>query len=240
LLTLLIRGRIRPEEKHPVTRLLQRLYSRPLRVALEHPGYAVVVVAVGLTATVVPGFQRIGSEFMPPLYEGTLLYMPVTQPGLSMTEAGKLLQQMDQKLKSFPEVERVFGKAGRAETSTDSAPFSMMEVVVELKSPELWRTGITYESLIDQMDKALQFPGVANAWTMPIKARIDMLTTGVRTPVGIKIFGPDLKVIESIGQEIEMAASPGARYPQRVRRESGRRLLPGLSSSSGMSSHATG
>ena len=207
LLTLLIRGRIRPEETHPVTRLLQRLYSRPLRFALNHR-FAVVVVAVALTATVIPAFQRMGSEFMPPLYEGTLLYMPVTQPGLSVTEAGKLLQQMDQKLKSFPEVERVFGKAGRAETSTDSAPFSMMEVVVELKPRELWRTGVTYEGLIDQMDQALQFPGVANAWTMPIKARIDMLTTGVRTPVGIKIFGPDLKVIESIGQEIEMAVSP--------------------------------
>jgi Cu(I)/Ag(I) efflux system membrane protein CusA/SilA len=207
LLTLLIRGRIRPEETHPVTRLLQRLYNRPLRFALNHR-FAVVVVAVALTATVLPAFQRMGSEFMPPLYEGTLLYMPVTQPGLSVTEAGRLLQQMDQKLKSFPEVERVFGKAGRAETSTDSAPFSMMEVVVELKPRELWRTGVSYEGLIDQMDKALQFPGVANAWTMPIKARIDMLTTGVRTPVGIKIFGPDLKVIESIGQEIEMAVSP--------------------------------
>ncbi|MCK6371962.1 MAG: CusA/CzcA family heavy metal efflux RND transporter, partial [Gammaproteobacteria bacterium] len=207
LLTLLIHGRIRSEEDHPVTRLLQRLYSYPLRLALNHRA-AVVIIAVLLTATVIPAFQRMGSEFMPPLYEGTLLYMPVTQPGLSVTEAGMLLQQMDQKLKSFPEVERVFGKAGRAETSTDSAPFSMMEVVVELKPKDLWRPGITYEGLIDEMDKALQFPGVANAWTMPIKARIDMLTTGVRTPVGIKIFGPDLKTIESIGQQIEMAAGP--------------------------------
>jgi Cu(I)/Ag(I) efflux system membrane protein CusA/SilA len=207
LLTLLIRGRIWPEEVHPVTRLLQRLYSYPLRFILNHR-FAVVVIAILLTATVPAAFQRMGSEFMPPLYEGTLLYMPVTQPGLSVTEAGKLLQQMDQKLKSFPEVERVFGKAGRAETSTDSAPFSMMEVVVELKPKEIWRPGVTYEGLIDQMDNALQFPGVANAWTMPIKARIDMLTTGVRTPVGIKIFGPDLKVIESIGQQIEMAAGP--------------------------------
>ena len=207
LLTLLIRGRIRSEEKHPVTHLLQRLYSRPLRFALDHR-LAVVVVAVLLTASVIPAFLRLGSEFMPPLYEGTLLYMPVTQPGLSVTEAGKLLQQMDQKLKSFPEVERVFGKAGRAETSTDSAPFSMMEVVIQLKPRESWRPGVTYDDLIGEMDSALQFPGVANAWTMPIKARIDMLTTGVRTPVGIKIFGPDLKVIESIGQQIEMAAGP--------------------------------
>ncbi|MBL8199614.1 MAG: efflux RND transporter permease subunit [Chromatiales bacterium] len=207
LLTLLIRGRIRSEEEHPVTRLLQRLYSWPLRLALEHR-FAVVIMALLMTASVIPAFQRLGSEFMPPLYEGTLLYMPVTQPGLSVTEAGKLLQQMDQKLKSFSEVERVFGKAGRAETATDSAPFSMMEVVVELKARESWRPGVTYEDLIGEMDAALQFPGVANAWTMPIKARIDMLTTGVRTPVGIKIFGPDLKVIESIGQQIEMAAGP--------------------------------
>jgi Cu(I)/Ag(I) efflux system membrane protein CusA/SilA len=219
LLTLLIRGRIRAEEDHPVTRLLQRLYARPLRFALRHR-VAVVVVAIALTLTVVPGFRLMGSEFMPPLYEGTLLYMPVTQPGLSVTEAGMLLQQMDRKLKSFPEVERVFGKAGRAETSTDSAPFSMMEVVVELKPKDAWRSGVTYEGLIDEMDRALQFPGVANAWTMPIKARIDMLTTGVRTPVGIKIFGPDLKTIESIGQQIEMAAGkvPGTRsvFAERV------------------------
>ncbi|MCC7259275.1 MAG: efflux RND transporter permease subunit [Gammaproteobacteria bacterium] len=212
LLTLLIRGRIRAEEAHPVTRFLQRLYDVPLRFALNHR-FAVVGLAIVLTATVFPAFQRMGSEFMPPLYEGTLLYMPVTQPGLSVTEAGKLLQQMDRKLKSFPEVERVFGKAGRAETATDSAPFSMMEVVIELKDKAAWREGVTYEGLIDEMDRALQFPGVANAWTMPIKARIDMLTTGVRTPVGIKIFGPDLKTIESIGKEIEMAAAdvPGTR-----------------------------
>jgi Cu(I)/Ag(I) efflux system membrane protein CusA/SilA len=164
--------------------------------------------------------QRMGSEFMPPLYEGTILYMPTTLPGISVTEAGKLLQQMDQKLKSFSEVERVFGKAGRAETSTDPAPFSMMEVVVELRPKEQWREGMTYENLVAEMDRTLQFPGVTNAWTMPIKARIDMLTTGVRTPVGVKIFGPDLKVIEEIGKAIEMIAKdvPGTRsaYAERV------------------------
>jgi len=212
LLILLMRGRIRSEEAHPVTRLLQQLYARPLRFALEHR-FAVVGLALVLTATVIPGLQRLGSEFMPPLYEGTLLYMPVTQPGLSVTEAGKLLQEMDLRLKAFPEVERVFGKAGRAETSTDSAPFSMMEVVVELKDKAAWREGVTYQGLIDEMDQALRFPGVANAWTMPIKARTDMLTTGVRTPVGIKIFGPDLTTIELIGKEIEMAVGevPGTR-----------------------------
>jgi Cu(I)/Ag(I) efflux system membrane protein CusA/SilA len=157
---------------------------------------------------------------MPPLYEGTILYMPTTLPGISVTEAGKLLQQMDRKLKAFPEVGHVFGKAGRAETSTDPAPFSMMEVVVELKPKDQWRPGVTYESLLDEMDRALRFPGVTNAWTMPIKARNDMLTTGVRTPVGIKIFGPDLKRIEEIGKAIEMMAKevPGTRsvYAERV------------------------
>ena len=160
------------------------------------------------------------SEFMPPLYEGTILYMPTTLPGLSVTAAAQLLQKMDRTLKSFPEVARVFGKAGRAETSTDPAPFSMMEVVVQLKPKEQWRPGLTYEGLVAEMDKALQLPGVTNAWTMPIKARIDMLTTGVRTPVGIKIFGPDLKQIEEIGKHIEIVAQevPGTRsvYAERV------------------------
>ncbi|NOT58436.1 MAG: efflux RND transporter permease subunit [Deltaproteobacteria bacterium] len=203
LLVPLMRGRIIPEHRHPVNRFLQQLYAPVLRLALRHRG-VVVLLAVGLTISIVPIYQRMGSEFMPPLYEGTILYMPTTLPGISVTEAGMLLQQMDRKLKAFPEVAHVFGKAGRAETSTDSAPFSMMEVVVGLKSKDQWRPGMTYEALVDDMDKTLQFPGVTNAWTMPIKARTDMLTTGVRTPVGIKIFGPDLKQIEEIGQHIEM------------------------------------
>ncbi|WP_411725929.1 efflux RND transporter permease subunit [Methyloglobulus sp.] len=215
----LMRGRIFPEQRHPVTRLLRRLYAPVLTLALRHR-VGLVALSVLMLASIAVPLQRMGSEFMPPLYEGTILYMPTTLPGISVTEAGKLLQQMDQKLKSFPEVERVFGKAGRAETSTDPAPFSMMEVVVELKPKEQWREGVTYEDLITQMDAALQFPGVTNAWTMPIKARIDMLTTGVRTPVGIKIFGPDLKKIEEIGKAIEMVAKdvPGTRsaYAERV------------------------
>ncbi|MGE0823486.1 MAG: efflux RND transporter permease subunit [Candidatus Binatia bacterium] len=219
LLSLLIRGRIFSEQRHPVSRLLQRIYAPVLRLALRYR-VVVVLLAVGLTLTVIPAFQRMGSEFMPPLYEGTILYMPTTFPGISVTESAMLLQQMDQKLKAFPEVEQVFGKAGRADTSTDPAPFSMMEVVVELKPTDQWRPGVTYESLVDEMDRALQFPGVTNAWTMPIKARIDMLTTGVRTPVGIKIFGPNLKRIEEIGRHIEMVAKevPGTRsvYAERV------------------------
>ena len=144
---------------------------------------------------------------MPPLYEGTILYMPTTLPGISVTEAGMLLQQMDRKLKAFPEVAHVFGKVGRAETSTDSAPFSMMEVIVELTPTEQWRPGVTDESLVAEMDKALQFPGVTNAWTMPIKARTDMLTTGVRTPVGIKSSRAGLQQIE---MSRERACSPFA------------------------------
>jgi Cu(I)/Ag(I) efflux system membrane protein CusA/SilA len=219
LLPLLVRGRILAEQRHPVSRLLRLVYAPVLRLALRFR-VAVVLLAVVAALSVVPAFQRLGSEFMPPLYEGTIFYMPTTLPGLSVTQAAMLLQQMDRTLKGFPEVERVFGKAGRAETSTDPAPFSMMEVVVQLKPTTQWRPGLTYEGLIEEMDRALQFPGVTNAWTMPIKARIDMLTTGVRTPVGIKIFGPDLKQIEDIGKHIEMLAKdvPGTRsvYAERV------------------------
>jgi Cu(I)/Ag(I) efflux system membrane protein CusA/SilA len=214
-----IRGKIFPEQKHPVSRSLQGLYAPVLRLALRYRK-AVMVGALVLMASVVPLYQQMGSEFMPPLYEGTILYMPTTLPGLSITEAGRLLQIMDQKLSSFPEVDHVFGKAGRAETSTDPAPFSMIEVVVELKPKDRWRPGISYEGLIDEMNRALQFPGVTNAWTMPIKARIDMLTTGVRTPVGIKIFGPDLKQIEEIGKHLEMVlkdvAGTRSAYAERV------------------------
>jgi Cu(I)/Ag(I) efflux system membrane protein CusA/SilA len=214
-----IRGRIFPEQKHPVSRTLQRLYAPVLRAALGHRK-AVVIGAILLMGSIVPLYRQMGSEFMPPLYEGTMLYMPTTLPGLSITEAGRLLQIMDQKLRSFPEVDHVFGKAGRAETSTDPAPFSMMEVVIELKPKDQWRPGLSYEGLVDEMDRALQFPGVINAWTMPIKARIDMLTTGIRTPVGIKVFGPDIKQIERIGEHLEMVLKevPGTRsvYAERV------------------------
>ena len=214
-----IRGRIFPEQRHPVSRSLQGIYAPLLRWTLQHRG-TVVLLAVGLLLSIIPVYQRMGSEFMPPLYEGTILYMPTTLPGLSVTEAGRLLQIMDRKLKSFPEVERVFGKAGRAETSTDPAPFSMMEVIVELKPKEQWRPGLGYGGLVDEMDRALQFPGVTNAWTMPIRNRIDMLTTGIRTPVGIKIFGPDLKQIEQLGARLEAVLKevPGTRsvYAERV------------------------
>ncbi|MDH4301476.1 MAG: CusA/CzcA family heavy metal efflux RND transporter [Nitrospira sp.] len=219
LLTLFIRGRIIPEQRNPVSVALQWVYGPVLRVALR-ARWIVVVVAVALTLGTIPAFLGLGSEFMPPLEEGTILYMPTTLPGLSVTEASRLLQIMDKKLKDFPEVERVFGKAGRAETSTDPAPFSMMEVVVMLTPKERWRPGVTYESLVEEMDKSLQLPGVTNAWTMPIKGRLDMLTTGIRTPVGLKVLGPDLKEIERIGKHMEMVFRdvPGTRsvYAERV------------------------
>ncbi len=214
-----MRGRILPERRHPVSRLLQRIYGPVLRGCLRHRALVIMLAAV-LLASTIPAFQRLGSEFMPPLYEGTILYMPTTVPGLSVTEASRLLQIMDRKLRAFPEVERVFGKAGRAETSTDSAPFSMIETVVMLKPKEQWRPGLDYDGLIAEMDRTLKFPGVTNAWTMPIKNRVDMLTTGIRTPVGIKIFGSDLKAIERIGRQVEMVARevPGTRsvYAERV------------------------
>jgi Cu(I)/Ag(I) efflux system membrane protein CusA/SilA len=156
----------------------------------------------------IPAFNRLGSEFMPPLNEGMIFYMPTTLPGISVTQAGRLLQLQDRILMTFPEVERVFGKAGRAETPTDPAPFSMMETTVTLKPESQWRKGMTWEKLVAEMDQALRLPGVANAWTMPIKNRIDMLSTGIRTPVGVKIFGPDLKIIEEIGKQLETVLQP--------------------------------
>lgn len=205
LLPIFIKGKIFPEQRHPISRSLQYLYAPILRLALKYRK-TVIVLALGLSISIIPIYKLLGSEFMPPLYEGTILYMPTTLPGISVTQASALLKKMDKRLKSFPEVATVFGKTGRAETSTDPAPFSMMEVVVVLKSKNKWRPGVTYESLVEEMDKKLQFPGVTNAWTMPIKARNDMLTTGIRTPIGVKIFGPNLKTIETIGTQIEQTA----------------------------------
>ncbi len=207
-------------DDHFASKFLMKHHQRILRAAFRRRKLVIALLILALAITV-PVFLKLGSEFMPPLYEGSILYMPTTLPGISVTEAQKLLQVQDKILKSFPEVERVFGKAGRAETSTDPAPFSMMETTVILKSREHWRKvpmfgtmfekflpflkrPLTFEELTGEMDKKMQFPGVTNAWTMPIKARIDMLTTGVRTPIGIKIFGADLKEIERIGEHIEM------------------------------------
>ena len=215
----LIGGKIISEDKHPISKSLIKLYHPVALGAIKHRNWVVTIAVISMLITI-PAFMMMGQEFMPPLNEGAILYMPTTLPGLSVTEAGKLLQSQDKILKSFPEVERVFGKAGRATSSTDPAPFSMMETTVILKDRKFWRKGLTWEKLIDEMDGRMKFPGSTNAWTMPIKNRIDMLTTGVRTPVGIKIFGADLNEIEKIGTHIERVLKkvPGTRsiYAERV------------------------
>ncbi len=223
------------EEKHPISRAIFRVYEPACRFVLRHPR-KVIAAALVLVAVSIPAYFRLGTEFMPPLNEGSILYMPTTLPGISVTQARELLETQDRVLKSFPEVERVYGKAGRAETSTDPAPLSMMETTVILKPSDQWRAKerwysswmpgflqplvrpiwpdrISWDELVSDMDRALRIPGVTNAWTMPIKARIDMLTTGVRTPVGIKIFGEDLRELEAIGLRIEavLGRVPGTR-----------------------------
>ncbi len=229
-------GRYYQEERHPVSRVLFAVYEPACRLVLRWPK-TTIALALALILATIPAYRQLGHEFMPPLNEGTILYMPSTLPGISVTEAGALLGIQDRILRSFPEVVSVHGKAGRADTSTDPAPFSMMETVVQLKPDHEWRPKprwysswapdwlrgavlsriwwdrITWDELVAEMDQALRLPGQTNAWTMPIKARIDMLTTGVRTPVGIKVYGADLATIERVGSEIESAlgAVPGTR-----------------------------
>jgi Cu(I)/Ag(I) efflux system membrane protein CusA/SilA len=246
LMTLFIKGKnLKPESENPVSKFFIRLYRPFIRWALKYKWTALIInfAVVPATALLV-FFYPIGSEFMPALYEGTIFYMPMTSPGLSVTEAGNLLAMQDRILKSFPEVQTVFGKAGRAETSTDPAPFSMMETVVHLKPKDQWRKvkrdypylpkflkplaqkvfgvvrPMTYEELVADMDRKMQFPGLQNSWTMPIRARIDMLSTGIRTPVGIKVAGSDLNTIQELGTRIEMILKevPGTRsvYAERV------------------------
>ena len=214
-----LRGRVRPMERHPVSRLLAWLYRPLLDAVLRRKTVVIAAAVLGLAATAVP-FARLGAEFMPRLWEGDLLYMPTTLPGISITKAGELLQQTDRILRTFPEVEHVFGKIGRADTATDPAPLSMIETTIRLKPRDAWRPGMTPDRLIEEMDAAIRVPGLTNAWTMPIKTRIDMLSTGIRTPVGIKIAGPDLGELERLGQEIEavVRALPGtaAAYAERV------------------------
>jgi Cu(I)/Ag(I) efflux system membrane protein CusA/SilA len=202
LMLYFVRGRIIPEAKNPINRVLIWLYRPVIRLVLRMPVFTMVAAMAILGATAWPA-SHLGSEFMPSLNEGTLLFMPVTVPGLSVTKAAELLQTQDRIIKSFPEVESVFGKAGRAMTATDPAPVEMSETVVNLKPPSDWPAGKTLDQLIAEMNAALQLPGVSNAWTMPIKARIDMLSTGIRTPVGVKVFGPDLHELERLATEVE-------------------------------------
>ncbi len=204
LMVLFIRGKIAPEEKNPVNRLLIRAYHPFVRFVLRHRALT-LVAALLLMASTVPVFLRLGSEFMPPLYEGTLLYMPITLPGASVQTAQQILAMQDKLLKSVPEVESVFGKAGRALTATDPAPLEMIETVVNLKPEKEWRKGMTPEKLVAELDKLVRVTGVVNAWTMPIKARVDMLSTGIRTPVGVKVFGPKLDTINDVASQVESA-----------------------------------
>jgi Cu(I)/Ag(I) efflux system membrane protein CusA/SilA len=202
LMGLFIRGKLMPEHKNPLNRFLIWVY-RPIIEAVMHWKKITIVAALVLFGLTLYPATRLGSEFMPTLNEGTLLYMPASLPAMSMTKAAQLLQTQDKIIKSFPEVDSVYGKAGRAETALDPAPPEMFETVINLKPEQQWRPGMTTDKLIAEMDKALQFPGVANSWTMPIKARLDMLATGIRTPIGIKVFGNDLEGIERVARDIE-------------------------------------
>ena len=235
LLNQVVVGTYHPEEKHPISRLLFRLYEPVCRLVLRFPKATMLAALLAVVSTI-PVYQRLGSEFMPPLYEGSILYMPTTLPGISITEAARLLQTQDQLIRRFPEVQSVFGKAGRAETSTDPAPLSMIETTIVLKPESQWRSRtrfysawapewlkgvlrsawpdhISHEELVTELDAALKIPGTTNAWTMPIKARIDMLSTGVRTPIGIKVVGTEVTDLEQIGLEVEAILKdvPGTR-----------------------------
>ncbi|HVX41917.1 MAG TPA: CusA/CzcA family heavy metal efflux RND transporter [Gemmatimonadaceae bacterium] len=209
---LCIRGRIFREQANPINRAMIRVYRPVIDFVLDHRGPVILAAVVAVVLTWIP-FTRIGSEFMPPLDEGTILFMPTTLPGLPVARAREILRQQDAILKSFPEVEHVWGKAGRANTATDPAGFDMIETTITLKPRDAWRRGMTYDALVAAMDSAVRMPGVTNAWTMPIRGRIDMLATGIRTPVGIKIFGPELGELERIGKQVEQAVQmvPGTR-----------------------------
>jgi Cu(I)/Ag(I) efflux system membrane protein CusA/SilA len=222
-------GKIQSEEHHPISRFLIRVYEPAARWALQRK-WVIIGSALALILITVPAYKKLGSEFMPPLDEGSLLYMPTTMPGISIAEAEKILQVTDRIIRQFPEVDKVLGKAGRAETATDPAPLSMLETLITLKPVSQWRKVDTWysswapdwlksvfrritsdhisrEELVDEMDDALQIPGVGNSWTMPIKGRIDMLTTGLRTPIGLKVSGADVNVIEQVGIQVESVLS---------------------------------
>lgn len=219
LMGLLIRGKIPKEEKNPVNRWMIKLYHPVLNFVLKFKKSVLLVALILLGLTIIP-YRQLGSEFMPPLWEGDLLFMPSSMPGISVTKAKEVLQQTDKIISTFPEVEHVFGKMGRAETSTDPAPLDMVETTIMLKPESEWRAGMTPDKLIQEMDKALQIPGLTNVWTMPIKNRLDMLSTGIKTPVGIKIGGADLKMLDSLGKQVEsiMRTVPGtaSAYSERV------------------------
>ncbi len=214
-----IRGKVQPEHKNPLNRGIIALYRPLLNLSLRYPK-SIIVLALALMASAYYPTRQLGSEFIPPLDEGDLMYMPTTYPGISIGKARELLQQTNKLIKTVPEVETVWGKIGRADTATDPAPLTMIESVIQLKPKDQWRDGVTSESLRREFNELVQFPGLTNAWVMPIKTRIDMLATGIKTPIGIKIAGPDLQVIEKIGAELEplLQQIPGTAsvYAERV------------------------
>jgi len=206
LMPLFVRGRLRPESRNPAARMTQALYLPVLRCCLRHWKLVLAINLIFLAATV-PLYFRLGSQFMPALYEGSSLYMPSALPGISITQASALMQEQDRIIRSFPEVETVFGTVGRSDSATDNAPLDMYDTTIMLRPREMWRAGMTYEKLIREMDEKLQFPGLTNTWTMPVENRLDMELTGIKTAVGLKIQGADLSRIEEIGEQIQQLLS---------------------------------
>ncbi len=206
LMLIFIRGRLRPEAKNPISRFTQFLYLPVLKFCLRHR-VLTLLVNLAFLALIIPLVFRIGSQFMPPLFEGSSLYMPTALPGISITQASQLLQEQDRMIRSFPEVESVFGSVGRCDSATDNAPLDMYNTTIMLKPRENWRPGMTYEKLIQEMDRKLQFPGLSNTWTMPVENRLDMELTGIKTPVGLKIQGPSLEGIQKVGTQVQQALS---------------------------------
>ncbi|MDH3434979.1 MAG: CusA/CzcA family heavy metal efflux RND transporter, partial [Gammaproteobacteria bacterium] len=219
LMGLFIRGTVTPEHRNPINRILVAAYRPVINKVIRFPKQTLMLTAAILVVGLWPA-TRLGSEFMPPLDEGDIMYMPTTYPGISIDKAREILQHTDKLISSVPEVKRVFGKIGRAETATDPAPLTMIETVIQLKPHEEWREGMTAEGLRAELDRVVQYTGLINAWVMPIKTRIDMLATGIKTPVGIKVAGPDLEVIESVGQDLERVlarvAGTASVYSERV------------------------
>jgi len=199
-----IRGKITRESKNPINRVLIAAYRPVINAVIQYPKATLLLAGAILVVGLWPA-TRLGSEFMPPLDEGDLMYMPTTYPGISIDKARELLQQTDKLISTVPEVKSVFGKIGRAETATDPAPLTMIETVIQFKPKSEWREGMTADGLREELNRIIKLPGVTNTWVMPIKTRIDMLATGIKTPVGIKVAGPDLAVIQGIGKDLEEA-----------------------------------
>jgi Cu(I)/Ag(I) efflux system membrane protein CusA/SilA len=209
---LFIRGRLIPESRNPVSRITQAVYLPVLRLCLRFRKTTLLLNLVFLVVTL-PLALHIGSQFMPPLFEGSALYMPTALPGISIGQASQLLQEQDRIIRTFPEVETVFGSIGRSDSATDNAPLDMYDTTLMLKPRSQWRPGMTYEKLIQEMDAKLQFPGLSNTWTMPVENRLDMELTGIKTPLGLKIQGPNMEGIQQVGAQVQQILSPSEREP---------------------------